>query len=174
MNKLMYANQFIRTAFHGEAIFAEIARPEPKIDFLIREESSIIMAIPQQPSISLRGAFINSNSVGVIVLMFQVGGNIYETWFNYHAQGVASAIEQFIGQDDLGLHFCGDSLDFERHIMIYHVDKKTKTFFEKVSGHIESHLQPWTMQQFDIEKMRICGRFHSSKSLWDIAGNQNN
>lgn len=151
----------------GTAIFALTRRPDPRIDFLVREESSVIRQLTTT-KIAIRAKLFNKNSVALILIMFQIGSNtprIFSTFWNYYMEGSNEklAFELMSNQEDIAFHIYGDSKTIEQSILM---GNSFRNFFK--SGIEMLKIMPqWSSEQFQKEKEDLLRNYPTTEALWE-------
>lgn len=159
---------FIISNNPGSAIYCITRRPEQRVDFLVKEESSIIKKLIN-PIVSIKAGLYHYNNVTLVTVMFLIGTNmdqLFETWFNYHATGGQgqTAFSLMTTQEDIGFHLYGDSNKVEKGIVIPN-NLKLKEFFANASK-IISQIPPWGMAEFDKEREILYKKYPTLEDLW--------
>ncbi len=149
------------------AIFALTHRPDPRIDFLIKEETSFINSLITS-RIVIRARLFIRNNVAVLLTMFQIGienPHIYKVFWDYHIEGNRGkfAFELISNQEDIAFHLYGDSRTIEKSIL---TANSFKNFFKAATEKIK-HLPPWKLEQFEREKEEILKIYPTIEKLWE-------
>lgn len=157
----------ISSAPTGAAIFGLTHRPEPRADFLVREESSVIKKLTTT-KISLRARLFNKNNVALILIMFQIGNNpprLFETFWNYYMESEYGKMifELMSTQDDIAVHLYGESGTIEQSILM---NNSFRNFFKAAIKKIQDMPQ-WSVEQFDKEKEELHRIYPSIETLWE-------
>lgn len=162
--KMIDPEQIIIVSPPGTAIYCRLLRPDPHIDFLIREESARIATL-KNPVIVFRTDLFPNPSISPVTVLFKCGTEIYETWWNYYqdsGQG-PDIFQEMADQTDLALHFYGDSLKVEKSVV---VRNSLAPFFRDAIARIQK-LPAWSMRDFDHEREKIYQKYPSVLELWD-------
>lgn len=150
----------------GTAIYALTNRPDPRIDFLVREHSKLINEYSPKTKITIRARFFNRNNVAIILIMFQIGSeasNIFSTFWNYYGENGNLAFSLMSSQDDIAFHLYGESKKIERSILMAN---SFRNFFKAARKKIET-IPPWTLEQFEREKGEILKTYLTYSALWE-------
>jgi len=161
------AESAIGSSLPGTASFALTYRPEPRVDFLVREESSVIKNLATT-KVTIRAKLFNKNNVIIILIMFQIGDNdihIFDTFWNYHMEGGNGSLvfELMSKQEDIAFHLYGDSKIIEQSMLMGNV---FKNFFKASIKKIEN-LPHWSVEQFEKEKEELCRTYPTTEDLWE-------
>lgn len=161
------AEKIISTAPCQTAIFALTHRPDPRIDFLIKEETSFINSLIAS-KIFIRARLFIRNNVAVLLTMFQIGidnPHVYKVFWDYHIEGGRGrfAFELISNQEDIAFHLYGDSKTIEKSIL---TANSFKNFFKAAIKKIEI-LPAWNSEQYEKEKEEILKTYPTIQALWD-------
>ncbi len=161
------AEKIICSSSPGAAIFALTHRPDPRIDFLIREETFFIKQLTTS-KIALRARLFNKNNVALLLIMFQIGINsprIFTTFWDYHMEGGSGkpVFELMSNQEDIAFHLYGDSKKIEQSILM---GNSFRNFFKAAIEKIQL-LPQWNAQQFENEREEILKTYPTTEALWE-------
>lgn len=152
----------------GTATFGLTHRPEPKIDFLLREETVLINQLTAKAKIPLRARLFNRNNIALIVIMFQLETShprLFETFWDFYLEGDYGkrVFELISSQDDIAFHLYGDSGTIEKSILMANI---FKGFFRAAMKKI-GDLPQWNSQQFqgELEELRMI--YPTKEALWE-------
>ncbi len=162
----MQTNEYkISSSPIGTVIFGVTHRPEPRIDFLLREETAFINQLTTA-KIPFRVRLFKRNDIAIIVVMFQLGttSRLYETFWNYYEEGCGEGLFRLISnQDDIAVHLYGDSGSIEKSILMGNI---FKGFFKAAETKIRI-VPYWSAEQFqkELDELRII--YPSKEALWE-------
>lgn len=150
----------------GTVIYGLTNRPDPRIDFLVREDSNLINEYSPKTKIAIRARLFIRNKVALLLIMFQIGSdssNIFSTFWNYYEEGGNLAFSLMSSQDDIAFHLYGESKKIERSILMAN---SFRNFFKAAIKKIET-IPPWTLEQFEREKGEILKTYSTYLGLWE-------
>lgn len=134
----------------------------------IREDRQHIAALGKSPTVAVRSGMFTEDGVALVAVLVQVGGEVYETWLNYHQTGGGQQYFQDLAkQDRLPIIFYG-SRRRERSIIIRNPLKDLMASALEVLA----DAKPWSMSQFDQARERIYAQHPSVHALWRALGAQ--
>jgi len=147
------------------AIYARVSDPAGKSAtcFLLHEEGARVRAMPEQVAIEVRTALLEMRGVGVVVVLLRVGGELYETYWNYHIPELRACFDDMASQDALLIRFYTDSVQPSRTLTLPNSLRETFAIFKQQL----SAATPWRMEQFDAAKAAIAVDFPSVQALWE-------
>jgi len=134
---------------------------------LIREDIEHIKALPRYPVIEVRAGMVNEGNVQLLVIVVQVRGELYETWFNYHQHGedTEKYLNDWIEQEDLAVIFFSDT-GLERSIRI----RNLLSDLAQRALPLLREAEPWSMEDFDAARARLYERYPTVVDLWKALG----
>ncbi len=161
------SDNIIKSSPIGAAIFALTHRPDPKVDFLVREDTSVIRELGKT-KIYLRARLFIKSNVALLLIMFRLGDNaprLFETYWNYHMDGVYGKIlfELMSNQEDVAFHLYGESGTIEHSILMHN---SLRNFFKAVIKKIQDMPQ-WSIEQFEKEKEELRKIYPTTEDLWE-------
>ena len=174
MNSLTDPQIVIKAAPAGSAIYARtsIDGAPMRTVLMIREDAARINALGSAPSIRLKFATFDavsgSSPVVPAVLMIGIaGGELYETWWNYHQRdGIGAAhFADMSTQDDVPVLFY-DAAERRRAIV---VRNRLQRAFANAVAQIEA-LPAWSIADFDTARESVYARYPEVRDLWRAIG----
>ncbi len=160
------SEHIITSSPRGTAIYALTNRPNPRIDFLVKEDSNFIKQLTTKTKIAIRARFFNRNRIGLILTMFQIGSDsdyIFSTFWNYHAENGRIVFALMSKQEDMAFHFYGDTGTIEQSMLI---GNSFRNFFKAAIRQIDT-LSSWSAEQFEKEKVEILNTYPTTIALWE-------
>jgi len=164
-------DQFLQHAEPGQASILRFLVDEGVVTgFIIREDLEHLRALPSQPMIQVRSALLVEDGVGIVVVLARIEGEIYETWINWHFEGLglAECLDDLAQQEKMFFQFYVDRSEPERIIWVPNFQRE---LFERIL-HLISAMEPWSMQAFDTARMSVLQRFPNVQSLWDACSDE--
>lgn len=161
------AEKLIRSSPPKTALYALTNRPDLRIDFLIREETSFIEKLTSS-RITIRARLFILNNIGILLTMFKISSDvphIYEVFWNYYSEGDRGkfAFDLMATQPDIAFHLYGDSQTIEKSIL---TANSFKNFFKSALEKIKK-LPSWDSEQFEIQKQEILRIYPTKELLWE-------
>ncbi len=159
-----YVRKFLAIAQPGQANVLRFLTDEGVVTgFVIREDAEHIAALPAQPLIGMRSALLVEDGVGVVVVVFRIEGEVYETWLNHHGgEWLSHCLDDLAQQERLLFQFFTDAPEPARVVWIPNDPGEFGRILAAASG-----MAPWSMAEFDAAKARVCERHPSVHALWD-------
>jgi len=160
--------ELIKSFPPGMALYGRAGESAENLEtcILVREDEDQILKIPANPIVELRSG-IWQNHVCPVIVMINLAGLPYETWWNYYQpEGEAEKyFDDMIRQSMIPI-LVYDDLQQRRSIG---VRNSLASFFKKYK---ETILQKsvWTMKEFDAAKEKLCGQYPSVAALWEALG----
>jgi hypothetical protein len=159
---------FIRAQPHGTVIYGFTEESgKYYIDFLIRESSSELEKLLEQPPIESRAGAVIENGALIVVVGFKLRaeGRIYETFWNYHPvqQGLRQIFEHMCAESVITFNFVGDSGEVEN---VVQATNTLQAFFRDITQQAAA-MKPWTPAAFDEAKLALTENFESPEELWN-------
>lgn len=158
----------IRSSPAGTAVFGLTHRPDPRVDFLIREETALINELNATTKIPLRARLFKRNSIAIVVIMFQLktsAPRLFETFWDYYMDGGYGKknFELISNQEDIAFHLYGDSGIIEKSILMNNV---FKGFFKAAEKKILD-IPEWGAEQFEKELNELRLIYPTKEALWE-------
>jgi hypothetical protein len=154
----------------GSAIYGRVSidGAPMRTVLMIREDDARINALGSAPAIRLKFATFDAGAVVPAVLMIGIaGGELYETWWNYHQPGGIGAT-----------HFADMSTQADVPVLFYDargrrraitVRNRLQRAFANATAQIEA-LPAWSMQDFDTAREGVYARYPDVRDLWRAIG----
>ncbi|MCX7914397.1 MAG: hypothetical protein N2511_07420 [Thermodesulfovibrionales bacterium] len=163
------AEKIIGSSNIKTAMYALTNRPDLRIDFLIREETTFIEKLTKA-RISIRARLFIVNNIGILLTMFQINNellNTYKVFWDYYLEGDRGrfAFDLMASQPDIAFHFYGNSKTIEKSIL---TANSFRNFFKAAIEKIKE-LPPWNSEQFEIQKEEILKSYPTTEQLWEAA-----
>ena len=162
-------DKFLQHAEPGQASMLRFLVDEGMVTgFIIREDEEHIRALPAQPMIEVRSALLVEDGIGVVAILARIEGEIYETWFNRHFEGLglAECLDDLALQERLFFGFYAGRPQPERIIWM---PNHPRDSFERIL-HLISAMEPWSMEAFNMARMSVLQRYPDLQSLWEACG----
>ncbi len=171
MSYLTDAETVIKSAQPGLMIYGRAKQylDTPwKTVLFVREETGRIRSIPQNPTIELRSSLMRVDNIYLVPILIKMGGELYESWLNYHASGGsgADAMHDLSQQEQIAILFFGDSLTQERSLLFRNSCRLDfKTMLDQLNVSV-----PWGMREFDKAREKLYWSYPTVKQLWNGIG----
>jgi hypothetical protein len=157
----------------GSVVYGFSFDPDLQIDFLIREQTSVINQMMLEPRLDTRAGALLQNDVliGVVLFTFNRHLAVYRTFWNYHEEPVATedphhpqqnTFDLMTTRTDINYFFVGDTGEFEYQLRAPH---RLQGFFAELRDKARS-MKPWTREQFVEEKRAITEAVPDPMRMW--------
>ena len=148
----------------GGIIITGVASKEA-MGFVLRSESG---SIKQNGDLGIqwRAGVIQFNEILLVLTMLKVQGReteLFDIWWNYHADTGKKYFQRMSEEDNLKLYFCNETNgDFS-------VDEINgfKKFFGTLPG-ILAKTTPWSDAEFDRAVRGFCAQSYPKENLWEM------
>jgi hypothetical protein len=151
----------------GIAVFGRPIGTDSRTDFFVREESAIIKGF-QNPTLVLRPGVVVLGGVVVVMVLFQVGGRVFETWWNYFEDGNDVAFRGMTEQETVTFHFHGEKGKREKSTTVRNPLRGLfRTLVEGIS-----QKEKWSLEEFEKAKEMLCQKYPTILELWEELGRQ--
>ncbi|MCX8030714.1 MAG: hypothetical protein N3A59_03935 [Thermodesulfovibrionales bacterium] len=150
----------------GTAIYALTFRPDPRIDFLVKEETRFIKQYSTKTNISLRAKVVFQDEVALVITLFKINNEssrIFTTFWDYYDEGGDMVFTLASKQPDIAFHLYGDTNTIEQSILLAN---SFKDFFEKAIKKI-SQIPRWDKERFESAKKKLIDNFLNVHLLWE-------
>jgi len=166
MPDLITAEQAIRSAPVGTMIYARLQADVSawSTGLLIREDRTLVRRLGAQPTVELRAGVIEQGGVILVALMAQIGGQLYETWFNYHGAEEATNFADLGQQETIPIVFFVP--DRARSLVVIN---HLRQFFQEAAERCERQ-KPWAMSDFDAAREHVYATYPEVEDLWAHLG----
>jgi len=162
-------DQFLSHAEPGQATLMRFLIDEGMVTvFAVREDEEHVATLPAEPMIQARSALMITDQVGLIVILARIEGEVYETWLNRYFEGIGleECLDDLAQQEKLLFSFYVDDSEPARLIWMPNLQRDQFAEYQRaVAG-----LPPWSMEAFNMARMRAIQRFPSVQSLWEACG----
>jgi len=128
--------------------------------FLIRESRDFVRGLGKAPVIELRGGVIEDARAVLVVVIAQIAGELYETWFNYYQANGAAHFQDLQRQAQIALVFFTP-----QRARAVAVRNGLADFFKDAARRAVAR-GAWAMQDFDAAKDRAYSEFPEVRNLW--------
>lgn len=167
------AEDAIRQAPPGMMIFARVSIDNPgaawETAFLIREEIKYVKAFGQNPAVEMRAGLLYEDAhparrVALVPVMLRIGAGkaaqLYECWFNFHADENRAAFADLATQSDFAIaFFTPERAKYVR------VRNGMQTLFARALA--DARAAPaWSMRDFDTARDKIYKAYPAPYDLW--------
>ncbi len=153
----------------GGALFARFPFPEEdggmQTALIIHESAEHVQNLPATLDIQERSVFFEEQGVGLLAVMYRIGGEMYETWWNYHNPSMRQSIDDLQHQPRLCFMFFDDSLEPSRVVW---APNGLQTVFAAFAGRAGA-MTPWSMPAFDAARAQVYARYPTLGALWKKA-----
>jgi hypothetical protein len=151
----------------GMAMAARITKPEPHTDFFVREETTVIKTF-RNPVIIVRPGVVMQMGVVVVMVLFQIGARVFETWWNYFEEGGEELFHDLATQEAITFHFYGEKGKREKSTKVRNPLRGLfGTLAEDIPG-----MRRWTPADFEKAKERLFEQYRTPLELWEELGRQ--
>ena len=143
----------------GGALFGRFPFPEEdggiQTAVIIHEDVEHIQNLPASLDIQMRSVFFEEQGVGLLAVMYKIGSERYETWWNYHNSSMRQSIEDLLHQPRLFFMFFENSLEPSRVVSVPNFQQMVFATFVEHAGAMTS----WSMQAFNAAREQIYARY---------------
>jgi hypothetical protein len=162
--------EMIRRAKPGTVIYG-FCEEEGRvhIDFLMREASDKLAALPPHPPVEFRAGALLEQHVFLVVVMVRLtpDGTLFETFWNYHRRetldGSGHLFEHMGAEPTLTLNLVGDSGEVEN---VIEVANPLRGFFQDAAQQAAGAFA-WTLAEFDGAKRSVMEAYPEAELLWN-------
>lgn len=131
----------------------------------LKEETQYIKKYPNKLNIELRLGMKKVNNVMVVPVMMLVNNDydmLYESFYNFHAEGFDGILELLENQNDILLVFFNETNEMVRQVKF---TNNIKEDIQEINMRLKSSTK-WSMLGFDIAKEEMYKMFPSPMKLW--------
>lgn len=155
--------EFIRQAEPGTMVFElqSDGKGPYQVGFLIREEHQRVVQLRRNPLVEVRAGAFLQDDVWIVAVLFRVGEELYECWFNYHQPMGWKYFRSLAKQDAFTIEFYTPDL-----AKVVRVRNGLRHFFEEILSRI-TECAPWNMSAFDAARAKVYAEYPSVQALWD-------
>jgi hypothetical protein len=150
-----------------EAMFAPGPGDRGEVGFFIRSASGLIRRNGDL-NIEQRAGLIKFDDVLLVLTMLRVEGDdeeIFDIWWNYHAQGGMEHFRRMSEQENVTIYF------YNEEAQGFSVNRENgfRRFFSSVPDIINTS-RHWTDIEFDRAVRGFCAQSYPKENLWDMIG----
>ncbi len=151
----------------GTAVAGRIGKPEPHTDFFVREDPAIIKTL-RNPVIIMRPGVVVQMGVVVVMVLFQIGSRVFETWWNYYEEGGDELFRDLATQEAITFHFYGKNGKREKSTK---VRNPLRGLFGRLAEDIPG-MRRWGPTDFEKAKEKLFEQYRTPLELWEELGRQ--
>jgi hypothetical protein len=150
----------------GSMLLHEIVTDKDfEVAILIKEETKYITRYPNKLDIELRLGMFRIDNVMVVPVMLLINNDyemLYESYFNYYAEGNKRMLNLLQSQDDLHLLFFDEQNEKARAVKFKNTIKDE---IKEINMRLSS-TKSWSMNEFDIAKEKSYELYPTPEYLW--------
>jgi len=150
----------------GTATYSRFKQASGGIEtrFLVREDASRVARLPRHSRIDIRSALFERSGVGLFAVLFNVEGEIYETWWNWCSPLHRACFQDMINQLEVTISFFVDETEPARTIRATNAVRDTfRTVVDRLAK-----IPPWEMSDFDRAREKLYDQYPDIQALWSV------
>jgi len=150
----------IRAAPEGTMAY-EMLRDQPTVCFMIREDARRVERLDKNPAVEIRAGGFEQDDVLAVAVMFRIGAELYECWFNFCQDGGGEKYFRNLAEENtFVIAFYAPELS-----KAIRVRNRLKSFFQQMLERAAG--RTWSMSEFDAARNKIYARYPGVPVLWN-------